>query len=100
MGKFYIVLCLLFLRQAFNGAAAFQRTRLTPVRTGYSAQSAGTGTPWPSREGGQFRKHGLDSTLVYIRGGNAAVQKILAREIQFGHLSSTPPSIAGLCQPC
>jgi ABC-type nitrate/sulfonate/bicarbonate transport system substrate-binding protein len=66
------------------------QTRLSPVRTAYSALSAGIGTLWLTHEDGHFRKHGLDSSLIYIRGGSTAVQAILAGEIQFGHLSPAP----------
>jgi NitT/TauT family transport system substrate-binding protein len=72
------------------GAAAEGQTRLAPVRTAYSALSAGIGTLWLTHEDGYFRKHGLDSSLIYIRGGSTAVQAILAGEIQFGHLSPAP----------
>ncbi len=70
--------------------AAEAQTKLTPVRTAYSAVSAGIGTLWLTHEEGFFRKHGLDSNLIYIRGGSTAVQAILAGEIQFGHLSPAP----------
>lgn len=66
------------------------QTRLTPTRAAYSAVSAGIGTLWLTQEQGIFRKHGLDSSLVYIRGGSTAVQALLAGEIQFGHLSPAP----------
>jgi NitT/TauT family transport system substrate-binding protein len=64
--------------------------RLPTVRTAYSALSAGIGTLWLTQEDGHFRKHGLDSNLIYIRGGTTAVQALLAGEIQFGHLSPAP----------
>ena len=66
------------------------QSKSTPVRTAYSALSAGIGTLWLSHEDGHFRKHGLDSSLIYIRGGSTAVQALLAGEIQFGHLSPAP----------
>jgi ABC-type nitrate/sulfonate/bicarbonate transport system substrate-binding protein len=66
------------------------RTGLTPVRTAYSAVSAGIGTLWLTQENGIFKKHGLDSSLIYIRGGTTAVQALLAGEIQFSHLSPAP----------
>jgi NitT/TauT family transport system substrate-binding protein len=65
------------------------QTRLTQVRTAYSALSAGIGTLWLTQEN-IFKKHGLDSSLIYIRGGTTAVQALLAGEIQFGHLSPAP----------
>jgi NitT/TauT family transport system substrate-binding protein len=66
------------------------QTRLTPVRTAYSAVSAGIGTLWLTQEHEIFKKHGLESSLIYIRGGTTAVQALLAGEIQFGHLSPAP----------
>ena len=71
-------------------AAAHGQDRLPIVRTAYSALSAGIGTLWLTQEDGHFRKHGLDSNLIYIRGGTTAVQALLAGEIQFGHLSPAP----------
>ena len=64
--------------------------RLRTARTAYSALSAGIGTLWLTHEEGYFKKHGLDSPLIYIRGGTTAVQALLAGEIQFGHLSPAP----------
>ena len=64
--------------------------RLINVRTAYSAVSAGIGRLWLTQEAGYFRKHGIDSHLVYIRGGTTAVQALLAGEIHFGHLSPAP----------
>ena len=73
-----------------NNSPARTQTRPTPVRVAYSALSAGIGTLWLTHEQAIFRKHGLDSNLVYIRGGTTAVQALLAGEIQFGHLSPAP----------
>jgi len=50
------VLQLLLIDAAVEG-----QTRLSPVRTAYSALSAGIGTLWLTHEDGHFRKHGLDS---------------------------------------
>jgi NitT/TauT family transport system substrate-binding protein len=75
---------------AFTAPLAHAQSRPFPARTAYSALSAGIGTLWLTHEDGIFRKHGLDSSLVYIRGGTTAVQALLAGEIQFGHLSPAP----------
>jgi NitT/TauT family transport system substrate-binding protein len=73
-----------------TGVPCHAQTRSVPVRTAYSALSAGIGTLWLTHEQGIFKKHGLDSNLIYIRGGTTAVQALLAGEIQFGHLSPAP----------
>jgi NitT/TauT family transport system substrate-binding protein len=83
-----VVFCLVY-----NAGTPFQ-TEAQPasaqVRTAYSALSAGIGTLWLTQEQNIFKKHGLDSSLIYIRGGTTAVQALLAGEIQFGHLSPAP----------
>jgi NitT/TauT family transport system substrate-binding protein len=66
------------------------QTASTKVRTAYSALSAGIGTLWLTQEQNIFKKHELDSSLIYIRGGTTAVQALVAGEIQFGHLSPAP----------
>ena len=71
-------------------ASSGAQGRPISVRTAYSALSAGIGTLWLTHEEGHFKKHGLDSNLIYIRGGTTAVQSLLAGELQFGHLSPAP----------
>ena len=66
------------------------QTKPTPVRVAYSALSAGIGVLWLTHEQGIFRKHDLESNLVYMRSGTTAAQALLAGEIQFGHLSPAP----------
>ena len=85
---FYCAVCVLQLLLFGNEVEG--QSKLTPVRTAYSALSAGIGTLWLTHEDGYFRKHGLDSNLIYIRGGSTAVQALLAGEIHFGHLSPAP----------
>lgn len=81
--------CALIFWLVYNPATEAQ-TGFTQVRTAYSALSAGIGTLWLTQEQNIFKKHGLDSGLIYIRGGTTAVQALLAGEIQFGHLSPAP----------
>lgn len=80
LALFFAVLC----------APAYGQNRPVRARTAYSALSAGIGTLWLTQEQGYFRKHGLESHLIYIRGGTTAVQALLAGEIDFGHLSPAP----------
>lgn len=85
----FILTALLMALPAFPADCAAQ-SRPVLVRTAYSALSAGIGTLWLTHDQGYFKKRGLDSNLVYIRGGSTAVQALLAGEIQFGHLSPAP----------
>ncbi|HEY3305222.1 MAG TPA: ABC transporter substrate-binding protein [Candidatus Binatia bacterium] len=69
------------------GSAAGQNR---PVKVAYSAISAGIGGLWLTHEQGIFKKHGLDSSLIYFRSGTTAAQALLAGEIDFGHLAPGP----------
>src|SRR5688572_11801822 len=80
-----IVVILLATVLVLVDAPAHGQGRALPVRTAYSALSAGIGTLWLTQEQGYFKKHRLDSNLIYIRGGTTAVQALLSGEIQFGH---------------
>jgi NitT/TauT family transport system substrate-binding protein len=80
---------LLTLSSLIPGASQAQ-TRPPLIRTAYSALSAGIGTLWITHEQGIFKKHGLDSNLIYMRSGTTAAQALLAGEIQFAHISPAP----------
>jgi ABC-type nitrate/sulfonate/bicarbonate transport system substrate-binding protein len=77
-----------------NSSPSRGQTRSTPVRVAYSALSAGIGVLWLTHEQGIFRKHGLDSNLVYMRSGTTVTQALLAGEIQFNHVSPAPIMVA------
>ena len=70
---------------------ANSQTRLTQVRTAYSALSAGIDTLWLTHEEGHFKNHGPDSNLIYIRGGTTAVQ---ARSVRPRSRHATTPATA------
>src|SRR5918994_4606378 len=74
----------------FEAPPSRAQSRPMPVRVAYSALSAGIGVLWLTHEQGIFRKHGLDSNLVYMRSGTTAAQALLAGEIQFNHVSPAP----------
>lgn len=80
----------LLILMGLVGLASHGSAQNRSVKIAYSAVSAGIGTIWLTHEEGLFKKHGLDSSLVYIRGGTTAAQALLAGEIQFGHLSPAP----------
>src|SRR5262249_48220098 len=77
-----------------NSSPALGQSRSIPVRVAYSALAAGIGTLWLTHEQGIFRKHGLDSNLVYLRSGTTATQVLSAGEIQFNHVSPAPIRVA------
>ena len=73
---------------AFISSPCAAQSQLTPVRVAYSALSAGIGALWLSHEDGYFKKHGLDSNLIYIRGGTMKAGAI------HGGILSPPTSTA------
>jgi len=60
-----------------NSAPTRGQIRSTPVRVAYSALSAGIGVLWLTHEQGIFRKHALDSNLVYMGNGTTATQALI-----------------------
>jgi NitT/TauT family transport system substrate-binding protein len=72
----------------FLAATAGAQNR--PIKIAYSAISAGIGSLWLTHEQGIFKKHGLDSSLIYFRSGTTAAQALLVGEIHFGHLAPGP----------
>ena len=80
----------LLLTLSLIAGASQAQTRPPLVRTAYSALSAGIGTLWITHEQGIFKRHGLDSNLIYMRSGTTAAQALLAGEIQFAHISPAP----------
>jgi NitT/TauT family transport system substrate-binding protein len=88
--KAWAAMLILAACHAMAAMPSHGQDRLPTVRTAYSALSAGIGTLWLTQEEGYFKKYGLNSHLIYIRGGTTAVQALLAGEIEFGHLSPAP----------
>jgi NitT/TauT family transport system substrate-binding protein len=80
----------LLLAGAFVWLPPTAVAQMRPVKVAYSAISAGIGGLWLTHEQGIFKKHGLDSSLIYFRSGTVAAQALLAGEIQFGHLAPGP----------
>jgi len=88
--RYRFTLWVLFLTLSLIASASPAQTRPPLVRVAYSALSAGIGTLWITHEQGIFKKHGLDSNLIYMRSGTTAAQALLAGEIQFAHISPAP----------
>ena len=49
---------------------------LTKIRIGYPSISSRQGQLWVARDEGLFRKYGLDVELIFLRGGQVAVQAL------------------------
>jgi NitT/TauT family transport system substrate-binding protein len=54
------------------------------VRFAYISDSPGSSAPyWIAKEAGIFKKHGLDTELIFINGSTRGVQSMIAGEIDF-----------------
>lgn len=49
---------------------------LTKIRIGYPSISSRQGQLWVAKDEGLFRKYGLDAELIFLRGGQVAVQAL------------------------
>jgi ABC-type nitrate/sulfonate/bicarbonate transport system substrate-binding protein len=88
--KFCLGLSLCSVALLIGSSNARAQARLVAARAAYSAVSAGIGPLWITHEAGLFRKHGLDSHLIYMRSGTTVTQALLAGEIEFAHVSPAP----------
>src|SRR5207253_2211865 len=65
-------------------AAALAREAL---RLGYSAISGSPAAVWVARDAGFFARHGLDVELLFVAGGSALVNAVIAGEMPYAGLT-------------
>ena len=53
-----------------------QAQALQKIRIGYPSISSRQGQLWVAKDEGLFRKHGLDVELIFLRGGQVAIQAL------------------------
>jgi NitT/TauT family transport system substrate-binding protein len=53
------------------------------LRAGYTAISGNMLPLWAAREGGYFKKHGLDFDLISMPSGNEGMNALIANELEF-----------------
>jgi NitT/TauT family transport system substrate-binding protein len=70
------------LNRAF---AQDSRGGLERIKIAYAAIGGNNAPIWITHEAGYFRKEGLSTELIFMRGGTLVVQAMLAGEIQFGY---------------
>ena len=71
-GKFLIVFALLqFVLWSAVGAQGPQK-----IRIGYPSISSRQAQLWIAKDEGIFRKYGLDVELIFLRGGQVAIQAL------------------------
>ncbi len=67
-----------------------------PLRVAYSAISGAMSSLWLAKEGGYFKREGLDVELLYIRGGSLLIQSMLSGDVPFAYGPSVPVINASL----
>jgi NitT/TauT family transport system substrate-binding protein len=63
------------MAQCFIGVSADSRP-LTKIRIGYPSISSRQAQLWVAKDEGIFRKYGLDVELIFLRGGQVAIQAL------------------------
>ena len=59
------------------------------IKLAYASIGGNMAPIWVTHEAGYFRKEGLSTELIFMRGGTPVVQALLAGEIQFGYPGGT-----------
>ncbi len=82
----YRVSCLLMtlvFAAFFLGAAAASAQEGRPLRAGYTSISGNMTPLWAAREGGYFKKYGLEMELISMPSGNEGMNALIAGELEF-----------------
>jgi ABC-type nitrate/sulfonate/bicarbonate transport system substrate-binding protein len=66
------------------------------LHVAYSAISGAMAPLWVAQEGGDFRREGLETELLYIGGGSLLIQSLLGGDVQFAYGPSVPVVNAAL----
>jgi ABC-type nitrate/sulfonate/bicarbonate transport system substrate-binding protein len=59
----------------FAGLAVAEAQTPTKIRVGYPSISSRQAQLWVAKDEGIFRKYGIEVELVFLRGGQVAIQK-------------------------
>jgi NitT/TauT family transport system substrate-binding protein len=74
-----VSLCAAVLLAALSAGAQEGR----PLRAGYTSISGNMTPLWAAREGGYFKKHGLEIDLISMPSGNEGMNALIAGELEF-----------------
>ena len=88
MTKRFISLFLLTLLISWFSGQDSHAQPLQEVKLASSGLSAVAGPFWVAKEGGHFRKLGLDLQIIYIPGGTRVAMVLLAGQVQLGWTGS------------
>src|SRR3990170_6292260 len=73
----------LFLLAVFLAAASASAQEGRPLRAGYTSISGNMTPLWAAREGGYFKKFGMDMDLISMPSGNEGMNALIAGELEF-----------------
>ena len=89
----YISFCFIFFLTvggvSTQALAQDSRGSLERIKIAYAAIGGTMAPIWVTHEAGYFRKQGLSTELIFMRGGTPVVQAMLAGEVQFGYPGGT-----------
>jgi len=73
----------LFLLAVFLAAASASAQEGRPLRAGYTSISGNMTPLWAAREGGYFKKYGMDMDVISMPSGNEGMNALIAGELEF-----------------
>ncbi len=73
-------------------ALAQDSGKLERIKIAYASIGGQHAPIWVTHEAGFFRREGLATELIFMRGGTPVVQALLAGEVQFGYTGTAPIS--------
>jgi len=86
----------LFLLAGFLAAASASAQEGRPLRAGYTSISGNMTPLWAAREGGYFKKFGMDMDLISMPSGNEGMNALIAGELEFLAIAGSTTTSAAL----
>src|SRR3990170_6220399 len=87
--SFCFILFLIIDGVSTRTLAQDSRGSLERIKIAYASIGGNMAPIWVTHEAGYFRKEGLSTELIFMRGGTPVVQAMLAGEVQFGYPGGT-----------
>jgi len=86
----------LFLLAVFLAAASASAQEGRRLRAGYTSISGNMTPLWAAREGGYFKKYGIDMDLISMPSGNEGMNALIAGELEFLAIAGSTTASAAL----
>jgi NitT/TauT family transport system substrate-binding protein len=93
LGLFLAKLCSLIVLLAAVSAAAQEGRRL---RAGYTSFSGNMAPLWAARDGGYFKKYGLEVEVISMPSGNEGMNALIAGELDFLAIAGSTTASAAI----